>query len=61
MDCYPRMLTACEIYLLKFVYEEVFLRKLYDRLVPRETVNFVSLELRLSGNQIKTEPIIIYY
>ena len=63
MHCYPRMLTACEIYLHKFVHEEVFLRKLYDnyRLVPRETVNFVSLELRLSGNKIKTESIIIYY
>ena len=31
MNCYPRMLTAREIYFQKFVHENVFLRGLYNK------------------------------
>ena len=63
MHCYPQMLTACEIYLHNFVQEEVFLRKLYDKSLidwslGKQLILFF-LELRLSGNKIKTESIII--
>ena len=63
MHCYPQMLTACEIYLHNFVQEEVFLRKLYDKSLidwslGKQLILFF-LELRLSGNKIKTESIIM--
>ena len=31
VHCYPRMLTAREIYFHKFVHEKVFLRGLYNK------------------------------
>ena len=46
MHCYQQMLTALEIYFYKFVHEKVFVVSYITnnlRLVPTETVSFVSL------------------